>query len=187
MNSQKLIIYNFETLFNILSEIEDNLKFKIIKLDEKNLKKISNDDKKNSIFLTKKKVNIIDDQFILDKFPIKITDLIEKLNIQFLKLNFKSQSNYIIGEYNIDLNSKNISKGHEYLKLTEKEVETIIYLNKSKKPISIKELQLKVWDHKSVLETHTVETHIHRLRKKIKDKFGDKNFVISSKNGYLIK
>tara|TARA_Y100001958_G_C21153169_1_gene488803 strand:- start:225 stop:788 length:564 start_codon:yes stop_codon:yes gene_type:complete len=187
MNNQKLIIYNFEPLFNILSEIEDNLNFKIIKLEEKNLKKSFINDKQKSIFLTKKKIDDLDNQFLLDKFPIKINDLIEKLNIEFLRLNFKGQSNHIIGLYSVDLNSKNISKNEEYLKLTEKEVETIIYLSSSKKPISIKELQSQVWDHKSTLETHTVETHIHRLRKKIKDKFGDENFIISTKSGYLIK
>ena len=74
----------------------------------------------------------------------------------------------------------------EILRLTEKEIDTIVYLNKSKKPIKIKELQLNVWDHKSKLETHTVETHIHRLRKKIKEKFGDDKFIISSKEGYLV-
>ena len=70
--------------------------------------------------------------------------------------------------------------------MTEKEIDTIVYLNKSKKPIKIKELQLNVWDHKSILETHTVETHIHRLRKKIKRKICDDKFIISSKEGYSI-
>ena len=109
------------------------------------------------------------------------------MNIQFLKQNFKDKSNHIIGLYNVDSNSKNISKNNKFLRLTEKEIDTIIYLSLSKKPITIKELQSQVWDHKSNLETHTVETHIHRLRKKIKDKFGDENFIISSKNGYLIE
>ena len=66
------------------------------------------------------------------------------------------------------------------------EINTILYLSKNKKSISIKELQIEVWDHKSLLETHTVETHIHRLRKKIKEKFNDENFINSSKEGYSI-
>ena len=82
---------------------------------------------------------------------------------------------------------KKIFNKRRFLRLTEKEIDTIIYLSSSKKPINIKELQSQVWDHKSNLETHTVETHIHRLRKKIKDKFGDENFIISSKSGYLIE
>ena len=62
----------------------------------------------------------------------------------------------------------------------------IIYLLQSKKPIKVNELQEKVWGYKSKLETHTVETHIHRLRKKIKEKFFDENLIISKKNGYEI-
>ncbi len=72
------------------------------------------------------------------------------------------------------------------LKLTEKEIDTIIFLSKNELPISVNELQEKVWGYQSKLETHTVETHIHRLRKKIKEKFFDDNLIISRKNGYQI-
>ena len=80
------------------------------------------------------------------------------------------------------VNSKNVK-----LKLTEKEVNTIIYLSKLNKPISIDELQTNVWDYHSDIETHTVETHIYRLRKKISKNFLDDNFIISKNNGYQIK
>ena len=73
------------------------------------------------------------------------------------------------------------------LKLTEKEINTITYLSKSDKPVSIDELQKKVWSYQSDIETHTVETHIYRLRKKILNTFNDKDFIISEKNGYQIK
>ena len=73
------------------------------------------------------------------------------------------------------------------LKLTEKEINTITYLSKSNKPVSIDELQEKVWSYQSDMETHTVETHIYRLRKKILDKFDDRKFIISKKDGYQIK
>ena len=73
------------------------------------------------------------------------------------------------------------------LKLTEKEINTITYLSKSKKPVSIDELQSQVWSYQSDIETHTVETHIYRLRKKIFNIFNDKEFIISKKNGYQIK
>ena len=72
------------------------------------------------------------------------------------------------------------------LKLTEKEINTIIYLSRSDKPVSIDELQDKVWSYQSDIETHTVETHIYRLRKKISNTFDDNDFVISEKNGYQI-
>ena len=73
------------------------------------------------------------------------------------------------------------------LKLTEKEIRTIVYLSKSVKPITINELQTEVWGYQSDLETHTVETHIYRLRKKILNTFNDKELIISEKNGYQIK
>jgi len=73
------------------------------------------------------------------------------------------------------------------LKLTEKEINTIKYLSKSNNPVSINELQEKVWSYQSDLETHTVETHVYRLRKKILNKFNDDEFIISKKNGYQIK
>ena len=73
------------------------------------------------------------------------------------------------------------------MKLTEKEVNTILYLSKKDVSITIDELQEKVWGYQIDLETHTVETHIHRLRKKIREKFKDKDLIISTKNGYQIK
>ena len=73
------------------------------------------------------------------------------------------------------------------LDLTEREANIIVFLNNSKKPVKISKLQTEVWGHNSKLETHTVETHIYRLRKKINDVFEDKNFIKSSKFGYIIK
>jgi DNA-binding response OmpR family regulator len=78
-------------------------------------------------------------------------------------------------------------KNNIKLKLTEKEINTINYLSKSNRPVSIDELQAKVWSYQSDIETHTVETHIYRLRKKILNSFNDKEFIISKKNGYQIK
>ena len=92
-----------------------------------------------------------------------------------------------VNNYNINLNSRELIINDTRLKLTEKEINTIKYLSKSKKPVSIDELQAKVWSYQSNIETHTVETHIYRLRKKILNIFNDKEFIISEKNGYQIK
>ncbi len=186
MNNQNLVIYDFQIIFEILYEIENKLNFKILNIDKENLKDLSYFKDKNFILLTKKNLPNIHNQIILNEFPIKISKLVERLNVEFLKTNYKDQSSYEIGHYQLNLNSRNIISKRKSLKLTEKEIDTILYLHKAKKPINIKELQLNVWDHKSILETHTVETHIHRLRKKIKEKFNDDNFIVSSKQGYLI-
>jgi hypothetical protein len=186
MDIQNLIIYNYSSLFEILSELSNNLNFKITKLDQKDLKNFNEKEPQNFIFLTKEKVPDVNNQVILKDLPIRLIKLVEQLNIKFLKINYKDQSNFKVGVYTVDLNSKNFFSKNKNLKLTEKEINTIIYLFKKKKAVSIKELQIEVWDHKSLLETHTVETHIHRLRKKIKEKFDDDNLIISSKEGYSI-
>jgi DNA-binding response OmpR family regulator len=112
---------------------------------------------------------------------------VEKINIEFLKLQFNNQSQMKVNNYSINLNSREMLKNNTKLKLTEKEINTINYLSKSNRPVSIDELQAKVWSYQSDIETHTVETHIYRLRKKILNSFNDKEFIISKKNGYQIK
>ena len=92
----------------------------------------------------------------------------------------------LIGKYIFNINSREMFLKNNKLKLTEKEVSSIIYLFKAKKPVKIQELQSKVWGYQSQLETHTVETHIYRLRKKILDKFMDENFILNNKDGYFL-
>ena len=89
--------------------------------------------------------------------------------------------------YRIDLNSREMLIKNNKLKLTEKEIYTITYLSKLDRPVSIDELQEKVWSYQTNIETHTVETHIYRLRKKIFNTFNDDKFIISEKDGYQIK
>ena len=112
--------------------------------------------------------------------------LLEKINIEFLKKNFNKKSEIIIGIYKFNLNSREMFYQNTNLKLTEKEINSIIYLSKSGKAVKIQELQSEVWGYQSELETHTVETHIYRLRKKISKVFDDENFITSKKNGYEI-
>ena len=187
MSTQNLIIYKFNGLYQILEELGLDLNFKIISVDDEEslnerIKKIH-----NYLIISNKKYPDIHNQFILDYSPINIFKLVEKINIEFLKLQFNSQSKVTLKNYTIDLNSREMLKNNIKLKLTEKEINTITYLSKSKKPVSINELQEKVWSYQSEIETHTVETHIYRLRKKILNTFNNKDFIISGKNGYQIK
>ena len=119
--------------------------------------------------------------------PIQIFKLIEIINTEFLKQKFIQQSEIDIGDYKINLNSRNMFSKINQLKLTEKEVNIILYLFNFKKSVKVEVLQFKVWGYKSELETHTVETHIYRLRKKIFNTFKDNNFIISTQNGYKIR
>jgi Response regulators consisting of a CheY-like receiver domain and a winged-helix DNA-binding domain len=187
MNNQNLIFYQFNPLYKTLKELEQDLIFKIIEsLNEKSLN-IQIKNLNNYLIITKKKISKLEYQYIFDHLPIKIFKFIEKLNIEFLKKQFSDQSEIIINDYKINLNSREMLFNNTKLKLTEKEVNTIIYLFKIKKAASIDELQTKVWGYRSNIETHTVETHIYRLRKKISKIFNDDNFIISKKNGYQIK
>mgnify|MGYP000244435199 FL=1 len=187
MNNQNLIVYQLNHLFKIFKELEEDLNFSVIEiLDEKSLiNEIKN--LNNYLIITKKEISKLNNQFILSQLPIKIFKMIERLNVEFLKLQFIEQSRVIINEYTIDVNAREMLSKNARLKLTEKEVNTIIYLSKMNKSISVNELQTKVWDYHSDMETHTVETHIYRLRKKISKKFLDDNFIISGNNGYQIK
>ena len=186
MSNQNLIIYRFSPFYHILKEIEHELSFKIIEAkNEKNLNDLLLTHQ-NYLIITAKKNFTKNEYLILDKLPIKITKLVENLNVKFLKHKFANQSKILIKNYSIDLNSREISFNEIKLKLTEKEINTIIYLSKKKKPINIQELQTKVWGYQIGMETHTVETHIYRLRKKILKTFKDNNLLISKKNGYQI-
>ena len=187
MSVQNLIIYKFNSLYHILEELDLDLNFKIIFLDNVESLNITLKELNNYLILSNKKYPNIRNQFIIDNKPINIFKLIEKINIEFLKLQFNSQSEVKVNNYIIDLNSREMLTNNTKLKLTEKEINTIVYLSKSNKPVSINELQEKVWSYQSDIETHTVETHIYRLRKKILSNFNDDEFIVSKKNGYQIK
>ena len=125
-------------------------------------------------------------KLVLNSLPIKIKNLLELININFLKNNYKTQSKIKIKSYILNMNSRDLHHQDKKIFLTEREVDLILFLNNSIKPTSIDVLQKEVWGHSISLETHTVETHIYRLRKKIKDTFNDENFIISTDNGYEI-
>jgi len=187
VTNQNLIIYKFTELYHILEELSLDLNFNIVSSDSANSLNEKVKSSNNYIIISNKKYSDIGNQFVLDNIPINIFKLVEKINIEFLKIQFNSQSEVKVKNYIIDLNSREMIINNIKLRLTEKEINTIIYLSKSKKPVSIDELQEKVWSYQSNMETHTVETHIYRLRKKILSTFKDNEFIISEKNGYQIK
>ena len=187
MSIQNLIIYKFISLYDILEELRLDLNFNISLIKDENSLNQEIKDYNNYIVVSKKKYPNISNQFVLENNPTKILKLIEKINIEFLKIKFNSQSHVKVKKYTIDLNSREMLNQDIKLKLTEKEINTITYLSNSNKPVNIEELQKMVWSYQSDIETHTVETHIYRLRKKISNTFNDNEFIISKKNGYQIK
>ena len=186
MTEKKLFIYQNIILYNILHELEESTKYKICHIDQENLE--SNfQDISNNLILTFNKINKIDNQFIINNYPVSFIELLENINIHFLKQNFKNQSKIEIGKFLIDINSRKLLLNDNYVSLTEKEINLILFLHKSKVPCSIEKLQSSVWGFKKDLETHTVETHVHRLRKKISNKFDVHDFIIFDKKVYFVK
>ena len=184
MNTHNLVIYELDELYKIFEEIKKDINFNFEKINKQELLNLKSNS--NCLILTKKEIPKLNNQIIFDKFPISIFKILEKINIEFIKKNFQEQSEILIGNYIFNKNSREMSSNVNKLKLTEKEINSIIYLLKSNKPVKIRELQSNVWGYQSQLETHTVETHIYRLRKKISKVFKDENFILSKDDGYEI-
>jgi len=192
---QNVFIINFNSLYEILDEIKENLSFKIIKFEnEEVFQKTDNLYITNCLIISKTSQktllnnNITNKNFLdFNDFPLSIKKLLELINIKLIKLKFNHQSKILIKGYELNLNSKFFSKNNLNLKLTEKEIEIILYLNNSEIEHDVADLQKNIWGYSTNMETHTVETHIYRLRKKISGLFKDENFILSQKNGYFIE
>jgi len=195
MIKQTIHIIDFKILYNILDEIKDYLKFQILyHKDEENFLNSNDLNLNDSLILVKSdKQAFINNEkinrkkiFSISKYPITLDKLVEILNVNLIKQKYDYQSNIYIKNYLLNLNSRTITKNNQNLKLTQKEIDIIIFLNNYKKPQKVNMLQNKVWGYSLELETHTVETHIYRLRKKINDKFKDNKFILSNDDGYFI-
>ena len=192
---QNVFIINYNSLYEILNEIKGNLSFSIKNYNnEDDFLRESGSNLKNSLIISKLKnklffnKNLNDINFFdLSLFPISLIRLVELINIQLIKLKFNKQSKVNIKGYDFNLNSKFISKDNTSLKLTEKEIDVILYLNETNLTHSILDLQNNIWHYSPGIETHTVETHIYRIKQKFLEKFEDRNFIISKKSGYQIK
>jgi DNA-binding response OmpR family regulator len=208
MNNIHLHIIGSESFFNLLDELnlnytvsfDKNLKYKnqnflvrIIFLEKVHLSEAKKYFLENvpTIFLLKnkdylKKNNLKLLEFHISLFiPIEILSLREIINILLTKYNFFKKSKIIINDYEIDSNQRVISRNGIQAKLTEKELELILTLNKNN-GLKKSFLLQKIWNHNSDLESHAFETHLHRLRKKIDKFFKDKKFIIEKNSSYYL-
>ena len=192
MSKSAVYIYNLKVLYNIIFEIQNIFNFDLFYNESE--KSIFEEQKKRGdksfIIITNQKLknNSINNKQIMtvENYPLNFLSLIEKINSNLLMQQYNFQSNINLGEYSLDLNSRIISLGNSRLKLTEREIQIILFLKKQKQPININILQKEVWGYSEESETHTVETHVYRLRKKIKKSFDDQSFIKSDKKGYFI-
>jgi DNA-binding response OmpR family regulator len=208
MNNIHLHIIGSESFFNLLDELnlnytvsfDKNLKYKsqnflvrIIFLERVHLSEAKKYFLENvpTIFLLKnkdylKKNNLKLLEFHISLFiPLEILSLREIINILLTKYNFFKKSKIIINNYEIDSNQRVISRNGIQTKLTEKELELILTLNKNS-GLKKSFLLQKIWKHNSDLESHAFETHLHRLRKKIDKFFKDKKFIIEKNSSYYL-
>ena len=118
--------------------------------------------------------------------PIKISELNQIVESLVIKKNFNKNSSILIKQYTLDKNEKKLIKDKNYILLTEKEIQLLELFLNSKKSVSKNKILKEVWKYSETADTHTVETHIYRLRKKIKSKFSDENFILNNKDGYLL-
>ena len=196
MNKQKIYAVNSLNLYNILEEIKDFLNFNVEFINLKEITKKdfeNNKDFKSSLFLILNSEKLKAEKILnprniiqLNSLPISLSKLIEKINVSSLKFNFQSQSKIEVKNYIIDINVRKIIKDKSELKLTEREIEIILFLLNKKLPQNVDALQTEIWKQKKELDTHTVETHIYRLRKKINEQFDDGNFIKSNELGYFL-
>ena len=212
MTSSVISIINNKIFLEIIKEVSLFSEFKIRHYDDLNF--LSQDIKKDNqivIYFSKKKDfnDSIIDKF--DSFPLIVvseslftknkfsSELVEQLKMPFsilkfkkklisllAKNEFKKNSLITLGKYTIDKNERKIKKDNLEIRLSEKEINFLILFSKRHEPISRKLVLKNVWKYSSESETHTVETHIHRLRKKILENFGDDDFIKNSSKGYYI-
>ena len=198
MTKQFISIVEILSLHDILIETKSIVSVKILnyvnteaflsEINSKNLETLNSiiiSKYNNHKLLSSEKINtkaII----LVEENPIKIGPLLDKINILLIKKKYDFQSQLIIKNYKLNLNSRIISSQQCSLKLTEREIDIILFLKENDHPQSVNNLQNEVWKYSNILETHTVETHIYRLRKKFKNCFNDEDFISSSKEGYKI-
>ena len=207
MNNFNISIFNNKTFFEIIKEIKLFSNYKINHYEDLNLcvkdaekgnhlvvffdKSSEEINKYNfpsilaikSIDKANKLSNILNEEI---KIPFTIFDFKEKVISAIAKNEFKKNSLINLKGYTIDKNERKIKKNNLELQLSEKEIDFLILFSENKNPIKRDSVLKKVWNYSRETETHTVETHIHRLRKKISEKFNDKDFIKNNKKGYFI-
>lgn len=213
MKSEKLFVFGNQRLAEILKEVklfknyeiinktydfekinlaqDKNLRENFILVDLSNISITKNLIKgfgKNSILLINKKNfnNEVIKNYEKCLLPFKLNDLLSKIKILSLKKDYKSRAIFQVLDYQLDINKKVIVKNDLKLKLTEKEVTLLVYLIELGRPVKINELLKAVWGYSLESETHTIETHVHRLRKKFIKIFKDHNIIKNNLDGYFI-
>ena len=208
MHTINVLTFGSRNFNTSLEELKDYLNFKLTFTDKEINKETLNNhdvlilhqdgllgDSLEKLLKGSKKIKILvsnksdkkKDQFNeIISLPLKISDLNQIVENAITKKNFSKNSSILIKQYKLDKNEKKLIKNKNYILLTEKEIQLLELFLDNKKPISKNIILKEVWKYSTSADTHTVETHIYRLRKKIKSKFSDENFILNNKDGYLL-
>ena len=208
MHTINVLTFGSRNFNTSLEELKDYLNFKLTFADKEVNKETLNNhdvlilhqdgllgDSLEKLLKGSKKIKILvsnksdkkKDQFNeIISLPLKISDLNQIVENAVTKKNFNKNSSILIKQYKLDKNEKKLIKNKNYILLTEKEIQLLELFLDNKKPISKNIILKEVWKYSTSADTHTVETHIYRLRKKIKSKFSDENFILNNKDGYLL-
>ena len=208
MHTINVLTFGSRNFNTSLEELKDYLNFKLTFADKEinketldnhdvlilhqdgllgdSLEKLLKDSKKIKILVSNKSDKKKDQFNEIISLPLKISDLNQIVENAVTKKNFNKNSSILIKQYKLDKNEKKLIKNKNYILLTEKEIQLLELFLDNKKPISKNIILKEVWKYSTSADTHTVETHIYRLRKKIKSKFSDENFILNNKDGYLL-
>jgi len=208
MHTINVLTFGSRNFNTSLEELKDYLNFKLSFVDKEinketlnnhdvlilhqdgllgdSLEKLLKDSKKIKILVSNKSDKKKDQFNEIISLPLKISDLNQIVENAVTKKNFSKNSSILIKQYKLDKNEKKLIKNKNYILLTEKEIQLLELFLDNKKPISKNIILKEVWKYSTSADTHTVETHIYRLRKKIKSKFSDENFILNNKDGYLL-
>tara|TARA_B100000579_G_scaffold417813_1_gene414722 strand:- start:517 stop:1146 length:630 start_codon:yes stop_codon:yes gene_type:complete len=181
-------VQTFKSFYDLKSNLEKNsTNICITNLESYDL--IKENKINNSVIYIKTSNNSDNENFKnieIINTPLRIRNLIEKIKLIYLKNQFLDNSKVNLLNYKINLNNREITKDNKKLKLTEREVDLLLFLKNSKNPQSINNILESVWGYSKGLETHTIETHVHRLRKKFLNSFEENNLIKNNKRGYFI-
>jgi len=201
MHQLKVLILGPTSFITTLNELEPFLKFKSVKdknsfdfdvilfheeaLSDKDDKKIISNSNSLKICASNNKnsSNNYDAFLEIPSFLKEINSVVENVAAKRI---FSKNSSIEIKKYLLNKNEKKLSNNNNEIILTEKEIQLLELFLNNKKPISKKKILSSVWNYSSNADTHTVETHIYRLRKKINDKFSDEDFIVNTKDGYSL-
>ena len=175
MNIEFKSFENYDVLFCHQDFLNSNSSMEIFKKSNKIKILAYNSDKEKS--------HIFDDKIFL---PTKFEEINQIIENSVVKKNFSKNSSIKIKDYILDKNEKKLLRDNNYILLTEKEIQLLELFLSHNKPISKNKILDEVWKYSEDTDTHTVETHIYRLRKKIKSKFLDEDFILNNKSGYLL-